>query len=618
MSAKKSVPTWFMVVGVFIVSAGAAVVAAAVVIGVMFAFVGFPNDTKKNPAPSLVQAKPEDDRVKDKEKPKELDEEIIEKPAPPLVAQPAKSDGPPVLILELPRPAGRSVLSADGSHVAYTIAKIGWFGYREGPAFDLPKETNFDGTTTSIHPLASSADGQLMAMTAGSRDGPQVFVWNWITMRVEVKFAISGLAASSAFSPDGKFLATAVPQAGKGGAPLRYWLHFHELKTRTMPSQWILDGEPNYFAFTADSNTILFAAKNEFTLRTWKRSTARPIALTFPQPSARHFFARDSARVAFVEGADQLNVLNMNGLNSLGKIETAKDTTLIHAAAFSADNRHVLLGVQDVIKGQRPIPVWQGGTGHGRLVEVETGKTIATTETLDAVPDRVELASNGIGLLQSQRLRPRLYRFPALGGGGGGGAVVKVPTPLPATDGFVPLFNGKDLTGWKTHEKQPGNWRVQDGILTGAGRSPSTLYTLRNDYKDFHLIVEARINDGGVGAVFARSGFGPVNPSNVVPRMPLGFRATINNTATGLKTGKLYMVREMSAGGKGIEMPARSGEWSKLELIADNNRLRLLVDDRETMVYNDVKSVYPTGHIALHVDYAKSILEIRRIEIKEK
>ena len=30
----------------------------------------------------------------------------------------------------------------------------------------------------------------------------------------------------------------------------------------------------------------------------------------------------------------------------------------------------------------------------------------------------------------------------------------------PDTKGFVPLFNGKDLTGWKTHPKQPGNWRV--------------------------------------------------------------------------------------------------------------------------------------------------------------
>ena len=31
--------------------------------------------------------------------------------------------------------------------------------------------------------------------------------------------------------------------------------------------------------------------------------------------------------------------------------------------------------------------------------------------------------------------------------------------------GFVSLFNGKDLTGWKTHPKWPGNWRVDNGGL---------------------------------------------------------------------------------------------------------------------------------------------------------
>ena len=116
--------------------------------------------------------------------------------------------------------------------------------------------------------------------------------------------------------------------------------------------------------------------------------------------------------------------------------------------------------------------------------------------------------------------------------------IVPVDVPAPAA-GFVSLFNGKDLSGWKTHPKQPGNWRVKDGILTGSGPSSSALYTLRDDYRDFHLRVEARVNDKGAGAVFARSGFGPVNPSNVTPRMPLGYRASINNTATVSKVSRV-------------------------------------------------------------------------------
>src|SRR5205807_2361874 len=38
------------------------------------------------------------------------------------------------------------------------------------------------------------------------------------------------------------------------------------------------------------------------------------------------------------------------------------------------------------------------------------------------------------------------------------------PSPIPQTsDGFVPLFNGKDLTGWKTHPDAPGKWAEDNG-----------------------------------------------------------------------------------------------------------------------------------------------------------
>ena len=69
--------------------------------------------------------------------------------------------------------------------------------------------------------------------------------------------------------------------------------------------------------------------------------------------------------------------------------------------------------------------------------------------------------------------------------------------PPPATS-FVPLFNGKDKTGWKTHPSQKGNWRVVNGVLTGSGPATTHLYTVRGDYRSFHLRVESRINDGGV------------------------------------------------------------------------------------------------------------------------
>src|SRR5207248_215904 len=63
--------------------------------------------------------------------------------------------------------------------------------------------------------------------------------------------------------------------------------------------------------------------------------------------------------------------------------------------------------------------------------------------------------------------------------------------------GFSPLFNGKNLDGWKPHDKLPGNWRVENGVLIGSGPTCGFLYTKRDDYKNFHLRVQARIKEAG-------------------------------------------------------------------------------------------------------------------------
>src|SRR5262245_20627438 len=99
----------------------------------------------------------------------------------------------------------------------------------------------------------------------------------------------------------------------------------------------------------------------------------------------------------------------------------------------------------------------------------------------------------------------------------GMGVLVVAVAVLPAIDdaqkpddkGWVQLFNGKDLTGWKIHDKPGGAivevitkekdgklvgydgklkdgktvalWRVEDGILVGSGPA-SHLFSQRDDY----------------------------------------------------------------------------------------------------------------------------------------
>ena len=62
--------------------------------------------------------------------------------------------------------------------------------------------------------------------------------------------------------------------------------------------------------------------------------------------------------------------------------------------------------------------------------------------------------------------------------------------------GFVPLFNGKDLGGWRIPAGDNGHWRVVDGVIDYDAESEAAgdkaLWTER-EYGDFTLRVDWRI-----------------------------------------------------------------------------------------------------------------------------
>src|SRR5437764_1991934 len=90
-----------------------------------------------------------------------------------------------------------------------------------------------------------------------------------------------------------------------------------------------------------------------------------------------------------------------------------------------------------------------------------------------------------------------------------------------AEDGFKPLFNGKDLTGWKTHPDDKAKWSVKDGCIFGEGPA-GHLFSERGDYENFHFRIEAKINDKGNSGQYFRATFAKA--------FPPGYEAQINST----------------------------------------------------------------------------------------
>src|SRR6266852_1074946 len=67
-----------------------------------------------------------------------------------------------------------------------------------------------------------------------------------------------------------------------------------------------------------------------------------------------------------------------------------------------------------------------------------------------------------------------------------------------APEGFVSLFNGKDLVGWKVPAGDNGHWKVVDGVIDYDAQSEASgdksLWSDR-EYSDFILQVDWRLKE---------------------------------------------------------------------------------------------------------------------------
>ena len=135
-----------------------------------------------------------------------------------------------------------------------------------------------------------------------------------------------------------------------------------------------------------------------------------------------------------------------------------------------------------------------------------------------------------------------------------------------APPGFEPLFNGKDLTGWKVNKG--GNmkvWGAEDGILYVQGSGGGWLMT-EKEYADFDLQLEYKVPEKGNSGVALRS---PMEGNPAYAGMEIQILDDVWHKANykGLRptqlTGSIY---DVVAPSKEAIKPV--GEWNKMHIIA--------------------------------------------------
>ena len=181
--------------------------------------------------------------------------------------------------------------------------------------------------------------------------------------------------------------------------------------------------------------------------------------------------------------------------------------------------------------------------------------------------------------------------------------------------GFTPLFNGKDLTGWKgllarpndnpikrallspealaaaqaeADENMRAHWRVEDDALVfdGKGRSLATV----KDYKDFEMLVDWKILPKGDSGIYLRGS----------PQVQIWDHTAHPEGSGGLFNNKTGPAKPLVCADKPI------GEWNtfRIKMVGDKVTVHLngqIVVDNVTMEnYWDRKQpIFPAGQIEL-------------------
>lgn len=193
--------------------------------------------------------------------------------------------------------------------------------------------------------------------------------------------------------------------------------------------------------------------------------------------------------------------------------------------------------------------------------------------------------------------------------------------PSQAEDGFVPLFDGKTMDGWK-NPYEWGHIEVVDGEIHLTGEKKFFVVTEKT-YSDFIFEGEVKLPEGQ-----ANSGF--MFRAHVQPNKVFGYQAEVDGNADRKWSGGLYDEgRRMwfispIKGDKESEAAfrARAGDafkrndWNTYRITCQGNKLKIEVNGVVTTDVEDDKDA--SGVIAIqHHGEKGATYKFRNLRIKE-
>ena len=156
-------------------------------------------------------------------------------------------------------------------------------------------------------------------------------------------------------------------------------------------------------------------------------------------------------------------------------------------------------------------------------------------------------------------------------------------------NGWIQLFNGKDLTGWK--HVGPGGDTVENGLIKTHG-GMGLLYSTKGKFCDCKLRVVFKMRDKNDNSgVFIRI---PIEPREAWMPVHYGYEVQIDNHPETSNEDDYHVTGTLYSLTKPMAKPGKPGpEWNTMEITLDGLRTIVTVNGVKVTDYTEGQPVPP-------------------------
>jgi hypothetical protein len=166
----------------------------------------------------------------------------------------------------------------------------------------------------------------------------------------------------------------------------------------------------------------------------------------------------------------------------------------------------------------------------------------------------------------------------------------------PVNEGWVSLFNGKDLAGWISVGAE--RWTVEDAAIHGVGVTKGYGYLMTDkSYKDFELTLRFKCETDGNSGVFYRTSFKP-GTADVAEGYQFEIYRTLMHHTGGIYTARRGWIVWPSAEN---ELVLKPNDWNDYVLTVQGNHHRARLNGVQMIDFTDPFNEVEDGAIALQL-----------------